>query len=118
VNGTRPLPRPWLSGLPNARDLGGYRTRTGAMVRRGVLFHGDAPVKATDADLTILAGLGIVQVMDLRGDSEIQAFGIGRWDVPRIRLPVADTGSGILAQLSEASPRCSTAPPGRIAPAG
>ncbi len=92
-----------LAGLPNARDLGGYRTSTGAMVRRGVLFRSGAPAGATDADLAVLGGLGIVQVIDLRGDSEIEAFGVGRWDVPRIHLPVADTGRGILAQLSEAA---------------
>ncbi|MGH3272070.1 MAG: tyrosine-protein phosphatase [Trebonia sp.] len=92
-----------LAGLPNARDLGGHRTSSGAVVRRGVLFRADAPAKATEADLTVLRGLGIVQVIDLRGESEIEAFGLGTWDAPRIHLPIADTGHGILAQLAEAA---------------
>jgi protein-tyrosine phosphatase len=91
-----------LAGLLNARDLGGHRTSTGAVVRHGVLFRADAPANATDADLTVLRGLGIVRVIDLRGAYEVEAFGIGTWDVPRIHLPIADTSRGILAQLAEA----------------
>jgi protein-tyrosine phosphatase len=91
-----------LAGLPNARDLGGHRTSTGAVLRSGVLFRADAPAKATGTDLSALRALGVVQVIDLRGASEIEAFGIGTWGAPRIHLPVSDTGRGILAQLAAA----------------
>jgi len=92
-----------LAGLPNARDLGGYRTSSGGVVRPGLLFRADAPAKATDADLSVLRGLRIVQVIDLRGDSEVDAFGTGSWEATRIHLPVGDTSQGILAELAEAS---------------
>ena len=92
-----------LTGLANARDLGGHSTATGAVVRHGMLFRADAPAKATGADPSVLRSLGLVQVIDLRGDSEVEAFGIGAWGAPRIHLPVANTGRGILAQLAEAA---------------
>lgn len=92
-----------LAGLPNARDLGGHRTCAGAVLRRGALFRAEAPTRATDADLTALRRLGIVRVIDLRGASEIEAFGIVTWGAPRVHLPVSDAGRGILAQLAQAA---------------
>ena len=92
-----------LNGLPNARDLGGHRTCDGAVVRRGVLFRAEAPTRATDADLAALRRLGMVRVIDLRGASEIEAFGIVTWGAPRVNLPVGDTGRGILARLAQAA---------------
>ncbi len=89
-----------LAGLPNARDLGGYRTSTGDVIRHGVLFRADAPVKATDDDLAILDALGIVTVVDLRGATEAENFGVGTWPVPRVHLPVSDVTTGILADLT------------------
>jgi Tyrosine phosphatase family len=47
-----------------------------------MLFRADAPAKATGADLSFLRSLGLVQVIDLRGDSEVEAFGIGAWEPP------------------------------------
>ena len=92
-----------LAGLPNARDLGGHRTCAGALVRRGALFRAEAPTRATDADLAALRRLGMVRVIDLRGASEIEAFGIVTWGAPRVNLPVGDTGRGILARLAQAA---------------
>jgi hypothetical protein len=80
-----------LAGLPNARDLGGHHTSTGPTVRPGILFRADAPANAVDTDLVILRRLEVVQVIDLRGETEIAAFGIGAWDAPRIHIPLADT---------------------------
>jgi protein tyrosine/serine phosphatase len=75
----------------------------GAAVRPGILFRADAPANAVDTDLAILRRLDIVQVIELRGETEIATFGIGTWDSPRIHLPVADTAQGILTRLAEAA---------------
>ena len=60
-----------LDGARNLRDLGGYRTRDGRLVRRGVLYRSDRLTELTDADLDRLAGLGIRTVIDLRYDAEV-----------------------------------------------
>jgi protein-tyrosine phosphatase len=88
-----------LAGLPNARDLGGYPTATGNRVRGGVLFRSDAPVSATDDDLAALGALGIRCVIDLRGDAEIERFGLSPWTAPRVHLPVGDVSGTILAAV-------------------
>ena len=48
-----------LNGLPNFRDFGGYATRDGRRVRRGVLYRSQAFAGATEQDLEYLDGLGI-----------------------------------------------------------
>ncbi len=88
-----------LAGLPNARDLGGYPTLTGERVRAGVLFRSDAPVTATDDDLAVLGALGIRRVIDLRGDAEIERFGLSRWTAPRVHLPIGDVSGTIIAAV-------------------
>jgi protein-tyrosine phosphatase len=86
-----------LAGLPNARDLGGYRTVSGDRIRHGLLFRSDDPVTATDEDLTILGALGIRNVIDLRGDAEIARSGLATWAAPRVHLPIGDVSGAILA---------------------
>lgn len=61
-----------LQGINNFRDYGGYAVAGGERVRRGVLWRSGQHVAASDADLGIIAGLGIATVIDLRGDSERQ----------------------------------------------
>ncbi len=55
-----------LSGVPNARDAGGYRTVDGRWVRTGLFFRSGALDKATPADLARLSALGVTVVDDLR----------------------------------------------------
>ncbi|WP_020522672.1 tyrosine-protein phosphatase [Catelliglobosispora koreensis] len=92
-----------LAGLPNARDLGGYRTVDGREVRQGVLFRADAPVRATEDDLKSLAALNCMQVIDLRGAQEIEMFGMVTWGVPREHLPVSDAAQEIVGLIRESS---------------
>ncbi len=87
-----------LAGLPNGRDLGGYRTEVGAIVRYGRVLRSDAPISATDEDLRTLEQLNIRRVIDMRGDAEIAYFGLGAWTAPRIHLPISDVVAGLLAQ--------------------
>lgn len=74
-----------LQGALNARDLGGYRTADGRSVRHGVALRSDALHRLSTEDLEILSGLGLRQVVDLRGLAEVRENGADR--VPG--LPVA-----------------------------
>jgi len=62
-----------LEGVHNFRDFGGYPTRMGAVVKRGVLWRSAQQGEASPADLEVIQGLGIRSVIDLRGPSERQA---------------------------------------------
>jgi protein-tyrosine phosphatase len=60
-----------LTGLHNARDLGGYPTPTGA-TRFGVFLRAEAPCALTDADIRALREYGITTTIDFRGDREVR----------------------------------------------
>lgn len=62
-----------LEGGQNFRDLGGYRTRDGRMVRWGVLFRSGAMNQLTPADFAYLGRLGIRTVCDFRSTDERNA---------------------------------------------
>jgi protein-tyrosine phosphatase len=57
-------------GITNFRDLGGYRTRVGAVVRWGMVFRADALHGLLPEDLNLYEELGLRTVYDLRGDVE------------------------------------------------
>jgi protein-tyrosine phosphatase len=61
-----------LTGAPNFRDLGGYTTTSGRLVRRRRLFRSDHLGNLAAADLALLSStLGHnVRVLDLRGAAE------------------------------------------------
>ena len=59
-----------LEGVRNFRDYGGYAGAEGATVKRGVLWRSGHHCEATPADLERIAALGLVTIVDLRGDSE------------------------------------------------
>src|SRR4051812_36132518 len=59
-----------LEGCLNLRDLGGYRTLDGRVVRRRCVFRSDALHALTDEDLDAVAELGIRVVFDLRNEVE------------------------------------------------
>jgi protein-tyrosine phosphatase len=63
---TRHIP---LEGNLNLRDLGGYKGAFGA-VKRGCLFRSDELHALSDADLAVIAQLGVRVVFDLRNDIE------------------------------------------------
>jgi protein-tyrosine phosphatase len=64
--------------IANFRDLGGHTTRDGARVRHGRLFRSGHLAHATDADLELLAALGIQRVFDFRNPADIDADGNDR----------------------------------------
>lgn len=71
----RPDPRPFdaglhLEGVANARDFGGYRTKDGLRVRRGMIYRSGDLSAATDSDLERLQALDVQLIVDLRNDEE------------------------------------------------
>lgn len=74
------VPDRWLifDGLVNARDVGGLRTVDGGRIRSGVLLRTESLEGLSPADVARLTGeLGVVQVLDLRRDDELEAYGPG-----------------------------------------
>ncbi len=59
-----------LTGAPNFRDLGGYRTADGRWVRMGTLYRSDQLDRLTPEDAAKLDRLGIRTVVDLRTEAE------------------------------------------------
>lgn len=59
-----------LQGAMNCRDLGGYRTTEGRIVRTGALFRSDRLSDLTENDLEELASHGIRTVVDFRTEAE------------------------------------------------
>ena len=63
--------RVWpLQGATNFRDLGGYPGHGGRPVRWRRLFRSDHLAGLTDADKSLLAGLGLARAFDFRGQAE------------------------------------------------
>jgi protein-tyrosine phosphatase len=67
---TRPGDRLPFRAVTNFRDIGGYPSRLGGQIRRGVLFRSDGLQDLAGADLELYRSLGIVVAFDLRRDSE------------------------------------------------
>ncbi len=64
------MPHVPLEGIFNLRDLGGYETFDGRVVRTGCLFRSDELHALTGADLDVVKGLGVRVVFDLRNQFE------------------------------------------------
>lgn len=63
-----------LEGGSNFRDMGGYETADGRVVRRGVLFRSGAMTSLTTEDRQYLDRLDFKMVYDLRGRDERELF--------------------------------------------
>lgn len=59
-----------VQGVVNARDIGGYRTTDGRVVRSGLVYRTGELTKATDADLAALTARKVRSVHDLRTSYE------------------------------------------------
>lgn len=82
-----------LSGVGNARELGGYRSADGRTVRHGALLRTAALSGATDNDLQKLREkYHLAVVADFRMDSEVERAPDPDIDgVRNLRLPIMDT---------------------------
>ena len=85
-----------LEGVSNLRDLGGYRTEEGRVVRRGLVYRSAALAKLTEQDLAVVTGLGLRTVCDFRGVEESRRAPT-RLGGPRVvPLPIEPTvGAGL-----------------------
>jgi len=59
-----------MQSIHNFRDFGGYPTRDGAAIKRGVLYRSGSMANACAADLEQLSSLNIRTVIDLRTEKE------------------------------------------------
>jgi protein-tyrosine phosphatase len=71
-----------LDGAHNFRDLGGYQSEDGRSVRWGTFYRSDNLHELSDADLEVVADLGVRLVGDFRGPEE--------WQSEPDRLPQVD----------------------------
>lgn len=68
----------------NFRDLGGYRTMDGRVVRQGRVYRADALHRLTERDIAAFRTLKLSTVIDLRSTPEIESYG-------RVTSDVAET---------------------------
>ena len=80
-----------LTGQPNFRDLGGYKTSDGRTVKSGLIFRSGELPNLTNEDINKLETLGIKQVVNFLTDEEIAAHGADRLpnNVSTRQLPIA-----------------------------
>ncbi len=91
-----------LPDAPNARDIGGYTTWTGARVRTGLVFRSDALNKLGPAEVATLGALGPLTVIDFRGPDEIAAAADKLPpDASYVNLPVYNPQSDLYTLLNE-----------------
>ncbi|MFE3874730.1 tyrosine-protein phosphatase [Kitasatospora sp. NPDC059146] len=90
-----------LRGAVNARDLGGYRTAGGGVLRAGVVLRSDGLNRVTAEDLDPLGALGLRAVVDLRSADEVREAGpdILPGGVTAHHLPLLATDFDIHATL-------------------
>ena len=84
-------------GALNWRDLGGYTTSDGRVTRWGHVYRSDGLDQLTDADLDLIAELGIRLVIDFRIDREVDLAPSRLPDHPELRrqrLPIGDDVAG------------------------
>jgi protein-tyrosine phosphatase len=89
---------PTISSAPNLRDAGGYVTRDGGCVRTGLLYRSEKLSKITDADLPLLAALGLKKIYDLRTTDERAA------QPDRVPAGAQDIVADVLADAKQAAP--------------
>jgi protein-tyrosine phosphatase len=95
-----------LAKATNARDLGGYRTTDGRLVRHGLLFRSNTLHRLSDEDVAILGQLKLGCVIDFRHDLEKQRVGPDRLPEPApgrvVALPVFEDGHEVFVSVSAA----------------
>ena len=78
-----------LDGPANFRDIGGYETDHGKLVRTGRVFRSDSLSFMSDADVVhVTEVLGLRTVIDLRANPEVEKFTHGPLET-LVQLPVS-----------------------------
>jgi protein-tyrosine phosphatase len=68
LNGRTPLV---IDGLSNIRDIGGYKTKDGKTVKKGLVYRSDTPAKLTPTGIEQIEQFNLGYIFDLRADGEI-----------------------------------------------
>jgi protein-tyrosine phosphatase len=80
-----------LEGASNFRDLGGYGTHDGRMVRWRQIFRSNHLGHLTASDMEVVRGLGVRSAFDFRGTEERAAAVCGVTDIAVHSLPIEPT---------------------------
>lgn len=90
-----------LQGQPNFRDLGGYTTSDGRVVKWGQVYRSGELHKLSDEDVAVLAGLGIRTAASFLTDEEVATRGSDRLpaDTRELPLPIASGNAEELTRV-------------------
>ena len=109
TGGAVPNRRINLEGPGNFRDVGGLRTSSGSVVKRGSMFRSDSLKQATAADYAVFAELGLAARMDMEGVSGGAQFGEGAHQEGLARfktMPMEVDPKAILPEALALGPPC------------
>jgi protein-tyrosine phosphatase len=59
-----------MDGARNIRDIGGYKTEDGQVVKKGLIYRADQLSRLSDNDWQTLQGLDVTEILDLRRKEE------------------------------------------------
>ena len=92
-----------LEGQSNFRDVGGYQTRNGKSVKRGIVFRSGRMPLLTEDDVAKLERMGIKAVVNFLTPEEVQASGKNRLPRGAVEtLHSIDSDGGLAVLLIEA----------------
>lgn len=90
-----------LEGQPNFRDIGGYKTTDGHVVKLGTIYRTGELPRLTDSDVARLRDLDLATVVNFLSEDEIKARGKDRLPpgVKEIFLPISGEAENDLAKV-------------------
>jgi protein-tyrosine phosphatase len=88
-----------LENASNLRDLGGWPTKDGRTVRRGVVYRAPALIALSPADEAAIAALGIKMTCDFRGVRESEANPVLLAGARVEKLPIEPTVGASLRDI-------------------
>lgn len=97
-----------LAGASNFRDLGGYPTSDGRIVRWRQIFRSNHLGHLTDDDISVMRGLGVRSAFDFRGTEERAAALCGMPEIAVHSLPVEPTVVAALRAIAAGGTPLST----------
>ena len=92
-----------LAGQCNFRDIGGYQTNDGRMVKRGIVFRSGELPRLTEEDVATLDQVGIRTVVNFLTQVETKSRGKDRLPTAtrEVSLPI-ETDDGLAAAIEQA----------------